>query len=398
MARALFVVPPLTGHIYPALSVADALTQSGHQVAWAMQAGPQASELPAGTPLFPLQMQAAAAPDLGPQGVRGIESVQGFYLDYAIPMARQCLESLLAAVQTFRPDILVVDHQMLAGALVARQLGLPWVTLATSSASIQKVFPQFDSWVNEQLLGLQAEVLPAERRVERPDFSPYGVIVFSIETLVGRDWPRYAASYHFVGATRGEGRRTVDFPWSWLRDDHRKLFVTLGTINHADGARFFEVVMAALGDMQQVQAVLVAPAALAAHAPDNVLVCQQVPQIELLGAMDAVICHAGHNTVCESLSQGRPLIVSPIRHDQPAIAKQVVNCGAGMFLRYGKATPQATRSAIERLLSDRHYTDRARELAAEFRAAPGAAGAAAIIADVLKTARGPERPHSERGG
>jgi len=390
MARALFVVPPLTGHIYPALSVADALSTAGHQVAWAMQTGPQVAELPAGMPVFPLDVQAATPPDLGPQGVRGIESVQSFYLDYAIPMARQCLDSLAAAVREFNPDILVVDHQMLAGALIARRLGLPWVTLATSSASIQKVFPQFDSWVNEQLLALQTDVLPPDRIVERPDFSPHGVIVFSVEALVGREWPRYEATYHFVGATRGEGRRAIEFPWSWLRQDYRKLLVTLGTINHADGARFFEVVMAAVAEIPQVQAVLVAPAALAAHAPNNVLVCQQVPQIALLKEMDAVICHAGHNTVCEALSQGLPLIVSPIRHDQPAIAKQVIGRGAGLFLRHGKATPAATRSAIERVLNDAGYASRAREMAAEFRSAPGVSGAANIIDDVLAaSAKGP---------
>ncbi len=397
MARALIVVPPLTGHIYPALSVADVLRKSGHEVAWALQAGPQAAELPAEMPVFPLDVQTAAAPDLGPQGVRGIESVQSFYLDYAIPMARQCLDSLAAAVHEFNPDILIVDHQMLAGALIARQLDLPWVTLASSSASIQKVFPQFDSWVNAQLLALQEDVLSPERIVERPDFSPHGVIVFSVEALVGRDWPRYEATYHFVGATRGEGRRAIEFPWSWLRQDHRKVLVTLGTINHADGARFFEVVMEAVAEMPKVQAVLVAPAALAAHAPDNVRVCQQVPQLDLLKSMDAVICHAGHNTVCEALSHGLPLIVSPIRHDQPAIAKQVVTCGAGMFLRYGKATSAATRSAIERVLNDIEYRNRAREMAVAFAAAPGAAGAAAIIGNVLAAVpKGQPRAGSER--
>ncbi len=39
MARILFVVPPLTGHVNPTVSVGRALAARGHQVAWAAHPG-----------------------------------------------------------------------------------------------------------------------------------------------------------------------------------------------------------------------------------------------------------------------------------------------------------------------------------------------------------------------
>jgi UDP:flavonoid glycosyltransferase YjiC (YdhE family) len=38
MARILITVPPLTGHLNPALAVAAVLQQQGHEIAWAVHA------------------------------------------------------------------------------------------------------------------------------------------------------------------------------------------------------------------------------------------------------------------------------------------------------------------------------------------------------------------------
>lgn len=389
MSRFLFTVPPLTGHLNPALAVAHALEASGHEVAWAVHAREIASKLPPRAQLYTLDVAEAAAPsntDLASSTsqVRGLESVRVFFEDYALPLAEAMLAPLEAAVRSFKPDVLVVDHQMLGGALVARKLGLRWASLITTTASILKLSPVFDAWVAEQYLGLQQRYLPAQAIVERPDFSPELAIVFSSEALVGDGHARIEAPYRFVGPARDAGRRAVDFPWHWLEDDKQKLLISLGTVSRDRDTRFFEVMMAALAEMPQVQAVMVAPATLASLAPANVLVRDYVPQSEVLTKVDGVICHAGHNTVCESLSQGLPMIVAPIRDDQPVIARQVIDAGAGLFMRQGKVTPPTARRLIEQLLSDTSLREGARRLQQALAQSPGAAGAAALIADLAR--------------
>ncbi|WP_028079812.1 glycosyltransferase [Solimonas soli] len=383
MARILITVPPLTGHLNPALAVADELERRGHVVAWALHRRQLGDKLPPRARVYPLDGEADANDDdLGAVSarVRGLESVRLFFEDYTIPLAARLFAPLDAIARSFQPDVMVVDHQMPAGALVARKLGLPWATLVTTSASILKMSPAFDDWVAAQYHSLQCRCLPETPPVERPDFSPHKVIVFSIEALLGDAHARIAAPYAFVGPTRGEGRRRVEFPWDWLREDRRRLLITLGTVSRDRDTRFFEVMCAALAGLPQLQAVMVAPPSLAAQAPDNVLVRDYVPQTELLARVDGVICHAGHNTVCEALLQGLPLVVAPIRDDQPVIAHQVIAAGAGLFMRHGKVTPAAARATIEKLLATPSLAEQARRIGAALRAAPGAAGAAAHIA------------------
>ncbi|HEY0917178.1 MAG TPA: glycosyltransferase [Solimonas sp.] len=379
MARILFTVPPLTGHLNPALAVADALSREGHDVAWAVHAAQIGDKLPEGACVYALDHGDGADPGIAAPQVRGLESVRLFFEDYALPLAERVLAPMEAAVRDFVPDAMVVDHQMLGGALVARKLGIPWVSQVTTSASILKMSPVLDAWVAEQYLALQRRYLPQALIVGRPDFSPHRVIVFSIETLPGDRHARVEAPYAFVGPVRGEGRRQVEFPWDWLREDRRKLLVSLGTVSRDRDTRFFEVVMEAVAGLPQVQAVLVAPESLATSAPDNVLVRGYVPQTELLRRVDGVICHAGHNTVCEALSCGLPMIVAPIRDDQPVIARQVIDAGAALFARQGKVTPAAMRSAIVNLLETPSLAENARRLSQELLAAPGASGAARII-------------------
>lgn len=382
MARILFTVPPLTGHLNPALAVANVLRQQGHELAWAVHVRQIGEKLPEGSRVFPLDASAELDLVVAAPQVRGLESVRLFFEDYALPMAQGALAPLEAAAMAFKPDVMVVDHQMVAGALVARKLGLPWVSLVTTTASILKMSAMLDEWVGAQYQSLQASYLPAANVVARPDFSPHKVIVFSVESLPGTAHERVDAPYAFVGPAQGQGRREVEFPWSWLSPDRKKILVSLGTVSRDRDTRFFEVVMEAVAGLD-VQAILVAPESLAACAPANVLVRSYVPQVELLRAVDGVICHAGHNTVCEALAQGLPLIVAPIRDDQPVIARQVIDAGAGLFMRHGKVTPATARSTIERLLSDVSLRESARRLAVELSQASGAAGAADIIAGLV---------------
>lgn len=380
MARVLITVPPLTGHLNPALALARQLAAEGHELAWAVHAQRIGDKLPAGARVYALDDEIQSE-DLGSASpkVRGIESVRVFFEDYTMPMARQVLAPLEAAARDFAPDVMLVDHQMPAGALVARKLDLPWATQVTTSASILKMSPVLDAWVAEQYRSLQQDYLPAEKRVERPDFSPQRVIVWSIEALLGHAHARVPAPYRFVGPPQTQNRRGIEFPWDWLDASRRCLLVSLGTVSRDRDTRFFEVMLQALAQLPQLQAVMVAPASLAAQAPDNVLVRDYVPQVELLSRVSGVICHAGHNTVCEALSQNLPLIVAPIRDDQPVIARQVIDAGAALFMRHGKVTPETALKTIQTLLDSPQLAERAGALGAQLRQAPGEAGAAAAL-------------------
>lgn len=385
MSRILFVVPPLTGHINPALSVAAELGQLGHDVRWAVHQAIVGTLFPEKTHIIPLPIN----PDFmrnfveHSHHVRGLASVRFFYEDLCLPLTRLSLAPLERIVQDFQPDLIVCDHQMLAGALVARKMQIPWLTLATTSASVLRLSGanvMYD-WIVEKMLELQ-KAYGMPDTIERPDFSPHGVIVFSSRELVGSEHEYFPANYHFVGPAFSNRPQSIEFPWDSLDPALPKILVSLGTVSRDRGLRFYEVLMEAMAEIP-VQVVMVGPEILREKAPDNFIIQPRVPQLALLPYMTAVICHGGHNTVCESLYYGLPLIVAPIRDDQPIVAQQVINAGAGLIMRYGKVSVAVARETVQRLLDEPQFRIRAQALAESFKRLGGAKQAAGIAENFL---------------
>ena len=380
--RFLFVVPPLAGHVNPTVSVARVLESAGHTVAWAAHRDAVAPLLPPGAEILPLNA------DLAPEAfdrmrarwsqVRGLEGLKFLWEDFLLPLARMTRQSIEEAVDLARPSVMVVDQQVLAGALVARRRGLPWATFATTSADpVESVasLPKVQEWVGSQLSGLQSEA-GVFSGSERFDISPFLVVVFSTPALAGPERPS-PPQYQFVGPSITDRPDSTPFPWESLQDGPVVL-VSLGTVNAMRGERFYSTVIEALGH-SRVQVVLVAPEELVGVAPDNVIVRRRVPQLRLLPRVHAVVCHGGHNTVCEALAHGLPLVVAPIKDDQPVIAQQVVDAGAGIRVRFGRVSAAELRTAVERVLEEDSFKAAAVTIQASFAEAGGAARAARLL-------------------
>jgi MGT family glycosyltransferase len=177
--------------------------------------------------------------------------------------------------------------------------------------------------------------------------------------------------YVFVGPSIVDRPDDTAFDWDWLhRSDDPTVLVSLGTLNWHNGARFFQVAAEALAGMS-VRAVLLAPPDLVGEVPPNVLAVERVPQLALMGHLDAVISHGGHNTVCEALAHGLPLVVAPIRDDQPAIAEQVVNAGAGLRVQFRRVSAGELRASIVAALTDPGLRVGAEKVQASFAGAGG---------------------------
>lgn len=389
MKRFLFVVPPLVGHINPTIGIADALLERGHGVAWAgvpevirLLVGPQATVFPCAAPLL------GASGERPPQ-MRGPAALQFLWERFLCPLTRAMVPGVEAAVDEFAPDVLVVDQQALAGALVAERAGLPWVTSATTSAELIDPLagmPKVAAWLHELMADLR-------RCFGDPDavgdlrFSPFLTLAYTTEALVGPIHCR-GEPIRFVGPSLGTRPDADDFPWTWLDAKRPAVLVTLGTWNTDAGPRFLAECARALQAQPNRQAVIVDPGGFLDGLAEHVLVRRFVPQLRLLAHVDAVVCHAGHNTVCETLSCGLPLVVAPIRDDQPIVATQVVAAGAGIRLRFGRATAAQIGAAVDAVLSEPTYRQAARRVQESFRDAGGAVSAAGHLEELASRAAG----------
>ncbi|HWD56349.1 MAG TPA: glycosyltransferase [Acidimicrobiales bacterium] len=396
MSRILITVPPLTGHVNPTVSLGAELSARGHAVAWAGLPGVVDELLPAGSVFLPVvgDLDQSAFDDMQRRGagLRGARALKFLWEDFLIPYARTSVGALSTIVDAFRPDVLVVDQQDVAGAVVARLAGLPWVTSATTSAELADplaALPRVDQWVREQLSALQLEHGLDRSVAARGDlrFSESLIIAFTTRALVGTFSGRAAAAgpaIRFVGPSMiGRVDRTP-FPWEWLDGPGPAVLVSLGTVNASIGSRFFATVVAALRG-SPIRAVVVAPPELvpSAGATDNVLVRPRVPQLDVLDHMDAVVSHGGHNTVCESLARGLPLVLAPIRDDQPIVTEQVVRAGAGLRVKFGRVIADEMADALHRVLTEPSFRDAAQSIRASFVQAGGAGAAADAVEELL---------------
>ncbi|MEU4926138.1 glycosyltransferase [Streptomyces yokosukanensis] len=385
MSAFLFVVPPLTGHVNPAVGVAARLTARGHRVAWAC-ADPALVRRLAGADA---QVFGCAGPVPGAEGVvrppdlRGAEALKFLWEWYLLPLADAMAPGVRAAAEAFRPDVVVADQQAFAGALVAERLGLPWATSATTSAEFSGAYdglPKVAAWLGERLTELRARIGDPSGTAD-PRSSPHLLLVFSTPELIGPQAP-LAPHIHYVGPSLAGRPAGSGFPWERLDQGRAKVLVTLGTANADAGGRFLAECRTALRERaDRVQAVIADPGGLLAVPADDkdVLVVPSVPQLPLLERADAVVCHAGHNTVCEALWHGVPLVVAPIRDDQPVVAGQVVDAGAGVRVRFGRVRADRLGAALDTVLTDPVHRAAAARIRTAFRAAGGAQAAAAHL-------------------
>ncbi|WFB05965.1 glycosyltransferase [Streptomyces sp. LX-29] len=387
MSGFLFVVPPLVGHVNPTLGVAAELVRRGHRVAWA---GPPRIVGPLvgrDARVFPCAGRAPDDPGMArPPTLRGAAALKYLWERYLGPLAEEMAPGVLRAVEEFRPDALVVDQQAVAGALVAERIGLPWATSASTSGEFTSLvgLPKVEGWIADFVDDLRKRIGDPHGTGD-PRRSDRLVLVFSAEELIGAAEP-LGEQVRCVGPSIAPRPYDGHFPWEWLDPGRATVLITLGTANTGSGTRFLTECAAMVRDRSdRLQGVLVDPSG-SVPGGDSLLVRPSVPQLPLLERCAAVVCHGGHNTTCEALWHGLPLVVAPIRDDQPAIATQVARAGVGVRVRFGRVTAERLGAALDAVLQEPGYRAAARRMARALRAAGGPAAAATHLEELVAAA------------
>jgi UDP:flavonoid glycosyltransferase YjiC (YdhE family) len=176
---------------------------------------------------------------------------------------------------------------------------------------------------------------------------------------------------------------------AWLdavRSDRPWVHVTEGTSHHQTPV----VLRAAASGLAAapVEAILSCgrgrdPARLGLDRAANVHVTDWLSHGELLPRCAALVTTGGAQTIVSALATGVPLVVVPTLWDKPANARRVAAAGVGVQLAPRDCTPKRLREAVEEVLSDPSYRQRASFVARRMAAAPGPAGAAEAIGELI---------------
>lgn len=388
MARFVFVVPPLTGHINPTLSIGAVLLQQGHEVAWISLDSALIEKLPEKGQLLLIeytkddaqkQETAQYLDIITKKIVYGIDSIKFLYEEVLVPLNRHSYEGISDLLEEYKPDVVITDHQMFAGAIAAIHKNLPYVTVVTAPAAIKVMdeLPKVHEWEVNQVTALQREL--GVQGSSSVACSKLLTMVLTSREFFGE--MTLPDEYRFVGPVIHERTQKILFDWYKLEQMSGRpvILVSIGTtFDHTYKKEFFSKVIEAF-EQEKLTVVVVSDPSLFDKWPDNFIVQQQVPQLELLSYLDLVVCHGGHNTVCETLTNGLPMVVIPIAYDQSHVAGRVVRTGAGLRLNFNRFKAKHLNEAVLEVLSEPAFRTAAKELQGSFKQAGGTAAAADML-------------------
>lgn len=422
MAHFGVVAPAYFSHFSALEAIAVELIERGHRVTFLHRADAAVwvrdpriafhvlgrASHPAGS--LAESLRRAANPG-GPLGIRAV------ILDMARTTDMLCRE-LPAALSALGVDALLADQMEAAGPVAAQGAGLPYISVACALPVNREpglplpVMPfRFDTserglkmvegstrvydWLMEPHSKVVAQHaarfgLPA-RGMLHEWLSPLAQIS---QTVSGFDFPRRAAPPHFhhVGPLRTPGSASAVGTMPPVAAGRPFVFASLGTLQgqrfslfkriaRACRAQDAQLLVAHCGGLNDVQA-------KALENAGATWVTGFAPQAAVLARADAVVSHAGLNTVMDALLARTPILALPIAFDQPGVAARVAHAGVGVSASARFASAAQLSRQLGQLLTRSEFARRLEVLGAEVELAGGAPRAAAIIEEALKLRSG----------
>ena len=121
------------------------------------------------------------------------------------------------------------------------------------------------------------------------------------------------------------------------------------------------------------------------EVPPTATCVEWISYTQALAVADLVVCHGGHGTVARALSAGVPVLACPAVGDMAENGARVQWAGAGLMVPWRLSAAGSIRWAVRRLLAEPRFAARAAEIAAWAADNPGAARGAAMVEELART-------------
>ncbi len=311
---------------------------------------------------------------------------------YMTRWAVRLLPGIMKDIEHDQPDFILTDSMLPLGWYAARLSDLPLVVTTTpyvttktitDKLGIVEFMRQGDAGTYEADLALfqrAAEELRIQFGIEalspRDMFQVPGdltIVTTSRELQPARDL--LDETFKFVGPMIGVRGDAPDFPFDQI-EGCPTIYISLGTM--ASNEDFFRTCVEAFTDVPFCVVISTGGKEVSlADLPQNILLRRYVPQLDLLQRIDVFVTHGGWNSINEALYHDVPLVVCPQGKDQFSNAAIVEGLGAGKMLL--EITRDNLHTVVDEVLSDKSYSQHAKEIGESLRSAGGAKRAASEI-------------------
>ncbi|MGW8429001.1 macrolide family glycosyltransferase [Peribacillus simplex] len=364
MARVLFINGGSEGHINPTLGVVQELISCGEEVVYfTIEAFRERIEKTGATVrTFDGEKFIKAFISGGRNYL--LERINGLLrtVDIVIP-------SVLEQIKGEHFDYIIHDSMFGCGHLLAKILKLPAINSCTSfaqtKASFDKMLEQLSKEIPTEIVKriydeFQSLTGMVKGKYDVEIHSPYEVFCNPAPLTIvytTREFQPFGEAfdktYKFVGPSISSRLKQDNFDLAAIKGKS-PIYISLGTVfNRA--VDFYKLCFEAFGNSNHTVVMSIGqqtPLIDLGEIPQNFIVKKYVPQTEVLKCTKLFITHGGMNSTNEGLYYGVPLIVIPQSADQPIIAGQVANIGAGIKLQMQSLDANQLREAADHVLND----------------------------------------------
>ncbi len=413
----MFATVGSLGDLHPCLALALELQRRGHSVTIATIEYYRSKVESLGIGFLPLR------PDMDPtdrEMIRQCEDLKRgpeiLFRKIVLPHLRETYQDLLEAAAG--ADLMVAGELNYAAPLVAEKLGLRWVSAILSPASFfsahdPSVIVNVPWLIHVRKAGWRAyravfnlgrrgtrhwwDPVRKLRRDEglRPDcdplfrdkFSP-DLVLAMFSPLLARsqpDWPRPTRQTGFVffdqhGPNAEADRKLAEF---LSISDPPVVFTQGSTAVHSPGD-FYEVSAEAARKLGW-RALLVGTDAVPGVPSPGILALPYAPYSQVFRSAAVIVHQGGSGTTGQALYAGRPQLIVPFGWDQPDNAMRVERLGVGIHLPRSAYSVNSATAALERLLTEKQFSERAAQVGEQVRAEAGLTSACDAIEAHLST-------------
>jgi UDP:flavonoid glycosyltransferase YjiC (YdhE family) len=342
---------------------------------------------------------------------RGLEVL---YRKLLLPELRGTYDDLISVAAS--ADLMIASELVYAAPLVAEKLGLRWVSEILSPLSF---FSSHDPsllvnlpslihlrkagwrtyrmglnlgrlatrhWSNpvrdlRRQLGLRADCDP----IFRDKYSPDLVLALFSRWLAEpqADWPPQTVQPGFVYFDRQQADDAASAELTaFLAAGDAPIVFTQGSTAVHNAGDFYEVSLEAARQLGRRAVLLGAKTSPRVHGTD-ILVLPYAPYSQIFPYGVVNVHQGGSGTTGQALRAGRPMLVVPYGWDQPDNAARIERLGTGLHVSRNRYSLKTATGALQRLLSELHFANRAREIGEQMREEDGLALACDSIEAIL---------------